>query len=105
MRLWTFSTFILEYFRDGLQGQLSKVKDLSFYYSLTSLFFYSFIMIFIYFVFNTQVQTHGYTSSVQGSGMDPTFGTAYMHPENTRLGLVCFSLKEVRSYFRKVSGV
>jgi len=38
--------------------------------------------------------------------VDPTFRTAYMHPEKRkRLGLVCFSFKEVRSYFRKVSGV
>ena len=38
--------------------------------------------------------------------MDPTFRTAYMHPKSgIRLGLVHFSFKEVRSYFRKVSGV
>jgi len=38
--------------------------------------------------------------------MDPTFGTAYMHQEKQhKLGLVCFSSKEVRSYFRKVSWV
>jgi len=41
---------------------------------------------------------------VQGTGVDPTFRTAYMHPEKRYeawFGL--FQLKEVRGYFRKVS--
>jgi len=43
---------------------------------------------------------------VQGTGVDPTFRTAYMHPEKRyEAWLVCFSFKEVRGYFRKVSRV
>src|SRR5882672_7804345 len=62
---------------------MSKVKDLSFYYSLTSLFYYSFIILFIYFVFNTQVQTHGYASSVQRKIWDCIYGLS-LHEVNTQ---------------------
>ena len=38
--------------------------------------------------------------------MDPTLGLHIcIQKSGTRLGLVCFRSKEVRSYFRKVSGV
>src|SRR5882724_4292765 len=46
------------------------------------------------------------TSSVQRTGVDPTFRTAYMHPEKWHkawFGL--FQLQGVRSYFKNVSGV
>src|SRR5882672_5061892 len=70
---------------------LSKVQDLRFYYSLTSLFYYSFIILFIYFVFNTQVQTHGYAGSVQGKIWDCIYGLS-LHEVNTQgvmLSVIC----------------
>jgi len=43
---------------------------------------------------------------VQGTGVNPTFRTDIcIQRSGIRLGLVHFSFKEVRSYFRKVSGV
>jgi len=46
------------------------------------------------------------TGSVQETGMDPTFRTAYMHPEKRyKAWFGLFHFKEVRSYFMKVSGV
>ena len=46
------------------------------------------------------------TGSVQETGVDPTFRTAYVHPEKWHkawFGL--FQLQGVRSYFKNVSGV
>src|SRR5882672_1169870 len=76
---------------------MSKVKDLSFYYSLTSLFYYSFIIIIIYFVFNTQVQTHGYASSVQGKIWDCIYGLS-LHEVNTQ-GVMWSVIGEVFYFF------
>src|SRR5882672_10196123 len=76
---------------------MSKVKDLSFYYSLTSLFYYSFIILFIYFVFNTQVQTHGYASSVQGKILDCIYGLS-LHEVNTQ-GVMWSVIGEVFYFF------
>src|SRR5467141_2478962 len=81
-------------------------KDLSFYYSLTSLcIIISLLFLFILYLI------HGYKPMgmpalcrevvwIQHSGLH-----ICIQKSVTRLGLVCFSFKEVRSYFRKVSGV
>src|SRR5882672_10983876 len=76
---------------------MSKVKDLSFYYSLTSLFYFSLIILFIYFVFNTQVQTHGYASSVQGKIWDCIYGLS-LHEVNTQ-GVMWSVIGEVFFFF------
>jgi len=47
------------------------------------------------------------TGSVQGTGVDPTFKTAYMHPEMRHKALVwfVFSFKRFRSYFGRSQGL
>jgi len=79
MQLWTIPHLLLE----TLGMVTVKVKDLSFLLFHHQSFLLFFIILFIYLVFNTQVQTHGYAGSVQGKIWDCIYGLS-LHGGHTQ---------------------